>query len=359
MKYAILADVHLASHAVFGGPTLAGVNTRASLIARVLDTAVQLVPGCHVVVAGDLFDTVRPSPQLIRLAQAALSRTHQATVLVGNHDQVSAAPGDHALGPLAPVASVVDVPTVQGPLVLVPFHRPTTVQPTATYIPAVLDQLALDHGPHTGRLLVLHTGLSGPDTPAFLQSSLGAVPVDQLAQVCAGHGIQAVVSGDWHRQARFRVAGVQLVQVGALAPTGFDDPGPVGYGGLVTWDPDTQALETYQLPGPRFLAVTSVAEAVRVIQRHPDPGYTWAVQVTVPPAQVASVQAELAEVPGLLGRRVVADRVQVAAATEAAAQAVRSATPGDQVAAWVFAHGVPGGLDPARVVQLACEYLDG
>ena len=48
-------------------------------------------------------------------------------------------------------------------------------------------------------------------------------------------------------------------QVGALAPTGFDDPGPVGYGGLVTWDPDTQALETYQLPGPRFLAVTSVA----------------------------------------------------------------------------------------------------
>lgn len=359
MKYAILADVHLASHAVFGGASEAGVNTRARLIAQALDTAVQLVPGCHVVVAGDLFDTVRPSPQLVRLAQASLSRASRATVLVGNHDQVSTAPGDHALGPLAPVASVVDTPVVQGPLVLVPFHRPTPDRPTVAHIPDVLDQLAQVYGPHTGRLLVLHTGLSGPDTPAFLASSLGAVPVDELARVCARHGIQSVVSGDWHRQARYRVHGVQLVQVGALAPAGFDDPGPVGYGGLVTWDPDTQDLETYQLPGPRFLTVTSVAEAVRVIQRHPDPGYTWAVQVTVPPGQVASVQAELAEVPGLLGRRVVADRVQVAAATQAATEAVRVSAPGDRVAAWVFAHGVPGGLDPDRVVQLACEYLDG
>ena len=44
MKYAILADVHLASHAVFGGPTLAGVNTRASLIAELGDSVFKL-PG--------------------------------------------------------------------------------------------------------------------------------------------------------------------------------------------------------------------------------------------------------------------------------------------------------------------------
>ena len=97
----VVADIHLACHRQLGGITAAGLNTRAREILAVLQHTGQLVRAeqASLVIAGDLFDTPHPTPQLMAGALDALSGL-DVTCLVGNHDQVSAAPGDHALGPL-------------------------------------------------------------------------------------------------------------------------------------------------------------------------------------------------------------------------------------------------------------------
>lgn len=354
-RIAVIADVHLGNHGVFGGARTAGLNRRAQIVADTLDRAVTAALGplrCdQLVVAGDLFDTTTPAPALIARAQEALRRI-PSVVLVGNHDQTSTAPGDHALGPLVPVATVVDQPTLLPGLALVPFRRPSQDEPTRLWVPKVLAGL----GDVSGRLLVLHTGLSDGDTPVYLADSAGAYPVADLVATCAELGIPVAVAGDWHRQRAWSASGVQVAQVGALVPTGFDEHGLDGFGGLVVWDSDAGTLETHQIPGLRFVTGSTWADVAPLVTgSHPR-----AVQLTVGPHQVARAHAEMETNPDaarLLGWRVVADKVQVEAQHVQAAQATKVAQPAAQVAAWVGTHGVPAGLDPSRVVRLAQEYL--
>lgn len=95
-----IADTHIANHRRFAGESRACINVRCHTTLNSLEQAVESARGT-LVVLGDIFDTVRPEPQVIAAVQLALWETHTTFLLLGNHDMVSTQPGDHALGPLA------------------------------------------------------------------------------------------------------------------------------------------------------------------------------------------------------------------------------------------------------------------
>lgn len=294
VRVGFVADVHLGNHAVMGGARDAGVNARARGILDVLRAAVDAAEGlgCSaLVVAGDLFDDDHPCPQLLAEAAEVLTawRAMPVVLLVGNHDQRSTAPGDHALGPLAhtPGVRVVDAPALvcvqgRGPqgggvsgdprmvyLVCVPYRREPAAEVIASGVAATLRGTGLD--PRIPLAVVAHAGIIDGATPPWLRDAHDALPAEALAAILAGttregvvdgvrrplpRGPRLAVVGNWHGHAAWGMppedyavtphspavpaplpSGVALVQCGALVPTGFDNPGGAGrYGGLIVWD---------------------------------------------------------------------------------------------------------------------------
>lgn len=76
--------------------------------------------------------------------------------------------------------------------------------------------------------------LSDSETPDFL--SHGALPVDTAFALCSEYNACAWLSGDWHSRKVWERGGVTVAQVGALCPTGFDNPGLTGYGSVWTFE---------------------------------------------------------------------------------------------------------------------------
>jgi len=94
-----------------------GINKRCGLVFATLEFALRRAheEGCKVfVVNGDLFDTAKPSPQHLAETQRVLGQypEMQKVILLGNHDMESAEEGDNALGPLRPVAQIIEQPTI-------------------------------------------------------------------------------------------------------------------------------------------------------------------------------------------------------------------------------------------------------
>lgn len=269
-RIAVVADVHVGNPLRLGGPTTAGVNRRGRHVLQALEWAARktLELGCSaLVVAGDLFDTDRPSPQLVRAVQRILEAV-PAVLLLGNHDQTSTEKGDNALGPLSPVATIVEDPTIlrveDAELWLVPF-RPL---PAKTWLEGAVEVLAekleTSSGPAPGSLLVFHAGISTSQTPDFLAGAKDQIALEDLYGLLERSEIGAAVAGNWHEH-RVWEDGPQVAQVGALAPTGWDNPGLLDYGWMVVYDTATRAFESLRVPGPRFLDVTSQPELDRLV----------------------------------------------------------------------------------------------
>lgn len=243
---AYVADVHLHNHSFGGGPVVAGLNRRASAIVGALEEAATF-DSKHLFVAGDLFDTASPSPALIAAAARAISRWERATLVVGNHDR--SRPGEHALLPLAELPNVqviADVPTVVDGHLCIPFHGSSRA---VDYLDALQAQ-RVDEPVHT---LVLHLGVQDESTPWFLRTSADAAPVRRIAEVARHLGARLVVAGNWHNHAlwRFNDLDVTVVQVGALVPTGWDNPG-WDYGRVLLASAG-RALRFQRVKGPRFV----------------------------------------------------------------------------------------------------------
>lgn len=272
MTVAFIADVHLANHRRFGGPSIGGVNRRCRHILDALDAAVRtaLERGAQaMVVCGDLFDTAHPHPQVIAAAQAALAPMPRVFLLMGNHDMVSDQEGDHALGPMAAAGNCEVVSG--GPvlrrvgdveLVLVPFR----VGEAIDLITEDVLLLGLHPKPvDRVRVLCAHAGIRdntlGPygDAPskAWQFTAKDAVDVSAARGVAELAGADVMVVGNWHTAERWLGDGhPTLVQVGALAPTGFDNPGLHDYGGLTLvggMSDFSVDLRGYDVAGPRFL----------------------------------------------------------------------------------------------------------
>lgn len=254
-----IADVHVGNHRVMGGPVDRGINRRCRLVlnalARATKTALQL--GCEeLVVLGDLFDTAKPSPQMIFEAWFALGHAMSKPpkrLLCGNHDQSTSATYDNALSALSigEGFSVYDT-TAENlllndmGLVLVPFAN----EDASRYIP---EQARECEGRLDRSLLHLgiHAGIRDERTPTYLQNAKDSIHKDALFDLMDELDVDLCVAGNWHSHQSWTRGERSIVQCGALAPTGFDNTGMKGYGSLIV--ADGARWTRHEIPGPRFL----------------------------------------------------------------------------------------------------------
>lgn len=369
---AFVADVHLGNPKRHGGVVRGGLNARCWRTLAVLQNAVDRAVSRGArgfVVLGDLFDTATPPPQLIAATQDifadARRRDCEVVVLMGNHDQAGPTPGDHALGPLAPVATVVSTPRVLSrpswpcDLWAVPF-RPGVA---STWLPDVVRDLRVQSTQQPKRrepsVLGIHLGMRDAKTPAFLAQAPDAIDVNKLADLCAGFDLRAAFAGNWHSHHRWDFAWpddgglVDVVQVGALVPTGWNNPGLRGYGGLAFWDGKQATIE--HLPGPRFVRV-GVSELDEL-----DPSTDLCVQVVAGADEAHEVSARVASMreASQIGPSevVIDDAVARAAAREAATSARSAQTFDEAVASFLAAMPLDEGCERARVTERVRAYL--
>lgn len=372
MRLAFIADVHLGNHRAFGGVPVAGLNARAHAILRALRRARELATAAGVgdlFVLGDLFDTASPSPQLLAAALDALAgRDARARVhlLRGNHDMVSDAPGDHALG----VFAHAGVRVWETPDVLVGDRARIAVVPyltgsTDARLPPVLRDLA-SRVQEPLDVVLLHAGIHDPQLRATLPWAAGAhdaVSTTLLAGVA--NAARRVYAGNWHTARDWVLDGGLCVhQVGALVPTGWDNPGLDGYGRLMVLDTSANTSLVYQVGGPRFVHADSPAELealrAQAAAASPDPVSLY-VRADATPDGIADARAWLdrAVSDGVAaGYAVRVGSEQVRAAAREAAAAARSAhVLDDAVHAYVGRMPLPDGVDRAEVLDRTREYL--
>lgn len=390
----VVADVHVGNHRKLASDLSPGINTRANAVLGALACAVTPRPDGgapeRLIVAGDLFDTPRPVPQLIGAVGDVLRDADGADwsriLLAGNHDASSGAHGDTALSALSavPGVAVLDLPTILlvGPhfgrdgyvfawwlLPFAPRQTADTVREVITACASRTEQAARQNGWEPDALcpiVVSHFGIEGPSTPAFLRGH--GIACEELDALCAQYHIQGWLSGDWHERALFEApqSDATIMQIGALAPTGFDNPAAPGdpYGTVVRVLCDPQAgivVSRNTAPGPRFhvVKVPGAAEAralLRALRDKAAAGDTFRV-LTVPdvtgcpayvsarPADAATAAVLLAEAGDLLGTvlEVVApDNPAARTERRALARAVRTAENIDKAVAVYTGQHVDG-----------------
>lgn len=240
----VVADVHVGNHRLFGGQTVGGLNERCRDTINVLRDARQLAsrdPSEHglFIVAGDLFDTDSPSPAMIAATADALSANdnHETVVIMGNHDMSSTEKFHNAVAPLNGRIRVVDTETVVYDLLRpgskCPVYRvvcvPFMTGPGKVWLEEVLKELKpVGSAPV---LLVMHLGLETDKTPPYLRGCDDSIHVKDLYELCLKYGVTDVASGNWHMRQYLQctdpplsAARCRAWQVGALVPTGFDNP---------------------------------------------------------------------------------------------------------------------------------------
>lgn len=362
MRIAFVADPHIGNHRRFGGPVQAGINTRCRMALDALKEAVAraVKAKCsYFIVLGDLFDTSRPEPQIIAAVQTILEPI-PTVLLLGNHEQISTSSGDHALGPLDPVATIIEKPDcLADPGVevwMVPF-QPGNAR---DWLPRALAEVQggrPDDAPLPAtRVLCLHLGLSDSQTAPWLKGALDSIAVETLQELCDDYGISFAFAGNWHERKRIDFGQKSLLQVGALTPTGFDNPGEEGYGGLAILDTTKGTLKEVAVPGPRFIKVPW-----KKLPRHKFGDGPRFVQITCDPSEFKEAQQHLdAEVAAgrVAGGEVVADEVEAAAAAKTAAVVAKSALTLDEaVAGYVAEMPLAEGIDREAVAARVRGYL--
>jgi hypothetical protein len=252
---AYLADIHIGNHVRFTGTVESGVNGRCREILDALRKALAFAEreGAEaVVVCGDVFDTDRPSPQVLAAAMNVIGATRLPVILLkGNHDTHTEDTGDHSLATMhhLPSVAVLDSPAYMEDMdiMAVPFSVQQVGRVTE-YLRAVCSK-------GTGStVLAGHFGISHKDTPWFLAGSANSAPDKDLVSICKDYGYASVVAGDWHvpYQSADRFTGTVLCQVGALCPVDFNDGESSGGVVLVENGVPTRRLS---IPGPRFITV--------------------------------------------------------------------------------------------------------
>lgn len=267
MKVGLVGDVHLGNHRAYGGALSVGLNDRAAYILEALESAKRqaLAQGCErLVIAGDVFDSTTPLPQQLRALGDTLMGI-DTVLLVGNHDRVSRLPGDHALAPLIGWSQlhVIDRPGTRGTWCYLPFDT----EPPLRQLAMAIGGAGVFTGP---RFVVGHFGLYDfPDAPPWMREARDAADAMQIGKFLHEHNVSHLFVGNYHSAARWRYEApgyervTHLIQLGALVPTGWDNPGLEGYGGLVVFDTDTLELQRFEVNGPRFLKVHGLHDTSR------------------------------------------------------------------------------------------------
>ena len=381
----IIADLHLANHRLFGGQGV--INARAQAGLDAFEAA--MAPWCSAfIVAGDVFDSPRPTPALIGAFAAALGRAVNRSgdvpgfLMVGNHDCASAAEGDNALAvwPMrdndtsATSTQPASAYTIAAPtfeafaggrllIVLVPFRPGQTQQRVFEDVRLSLARAGLSPTLKAPGFVavVSHAGIAPADAPPWLRGGT-SLDEEQTHAFMRAHGVHAWFSGDWHGERDSIRESTAIYQIGALVPTGFDNPGPA-YGrvlDLCLLGDGAVRLEAFRVGGPRFHTVSAAtaAEALAAattIQHQASPGDTAYVRLRVPAEALAATQLGAAD--ALLAGRVDAvadtgiDPEQRTEALAMVASVKRAATLDEAIA--VYVEGAPSVPEGSRDAVLA------
>jgi hypothetical protein len=256
----IISDVHLGNHKQNGGAVMGGVNARFMQTLQVLKQVLDDHPREAVVIAGDLFDKSSPPPaQVGQVAALLRGRSTPTYIMMGNHDHNSSLEYDFAFSPLCanPLvelvteATYINVENLRVLLCPYPAHLP-------------------DQEINRADAAIAHAGISDGSTPAYLLSEK-TLDIHKLNNWQTKQAVPFVFSGDWHTRVCWidgkhvteatvssRVTGNRTIQIGALAPTGFDNQG-FGYGSVWLFKKDAQGLKANLkvVSGPRFLRTES------------------------------------------------------------------------------------------------------
>lgn len=363
MRIAFLADLHIANHKKFGVPTYgktAPLNSRALDIINVVSMARRRAEeeGCtHLFVLGDVFDTTTPTPQLIAEAQMALAslKDLEVHIIIGNHDQQSPAKGDHSCVSMDGIRNlhVYEQPTEvyidDGCTVLLnPYH------------PGRADEYLVDEvrGRQSKKglnVLGIHLGLRDDDTPPWLQNAHDSFPVNRLHEMGA---LDLVVAGNWHERKQYSP---HIFQVGALVPTGFDNPGFTGYGSLLIYD--GKRVQVIELDGPRFVRATGLDGARKAMEQVEERATGWTTYVSVRCRLDERLQAEeLFDLYDHKAYEVLTDKAAAEdAARSAAGAAAYASTDSIQAAvtAYVSKMALPEDVVREDVLAKALNYVAG
>ena len=286
MKIALVADVHIGNHKKFFGTDKASINTRCQITLDTLDYALDAAlraKCCAFYVLGDLFDTSKPEPQILKATQEIFAKYKEQMniyLLIGNHDMRSQLVGDHALGPLSPcIKGVIETPTSHiyesVELISVPFKTGSATD----WLTAGIASLYRSN-PSETRILLTHTGIVIGRTPFWLKKSKNAIVYDTFTEVLNKYKISFMFAGDWH----FRMQEDKAMQVGALCPTGFDNPGLYDNGTLVILNTNPVGFDIQDVPGPRFVVVKSLNVREEILQELVETGYSVFLKLAVPTA---------------------------------------------------------------------------
>ena len=376
VKLAFCADPHIGNHQQFGGALSAGMNERCRIIVDTLQRAYKaaVAEGCEgFYILGDLFDTEKPTPQMIAAVQEIFGPDNEDVgAIVGNHDQHSYTASDHALAPLADHISVFEAAAVafldRTALWMVPYEP----GPAKEWLPKRLLTCAqaeqeAEFRPNN-RALLIHLGIESSDTVEYMRGHDDAIEVGRLMQLMKQHHILNAFAGNWHRARRWSdEEGHVVVQAGSLAPVGFRDEGADVYGRLVIFDTRTLDITIREIPGPRFIKTSIAAEEpwtdmlkrVGTCLKQGETGWAWHLQVTASPSRVRELLgAKLGK--GWRGIRVVPNDADNAQAARQAASAAKSATNKDAaVDAYIRRMALDQNVSREKVAQRCRSYLHG
>jgi len=265
-RVAWLADPHVGNHRKFGGPMVGSLNERCRLIVDSIRYAATIANEykCEdLIVAGDLYDIAKPSPQMVGATMRAFRNFNNDTLLlVGNHDLTSTDEHDHAMGSV--LADNVGVQACEHPFLHVNGNSPQysvvmiPFQPgdAREWLPGAVAKVCNPHDLiHEKTALCIHLGVYSSEYVAFVggDKSRDAVPVSLLGDLMDEHGIDICFAGNWHARKEFKTeSGKPIIQIGSLTPTGWNDKGLTGHG-MYLWDPATNETEFREIAGPRFV----------------------------------------------------------------------------------------------------------
>ena len=365
-RIAFVADVHVGNHRLHGGPSVSGINTRCRLVLDSLAYAVSAAAaaGCDAfVVCGDLFDTVRPEPQVIRAVQDVLrcDTNMQVYLLCGNHDAASSAEGDNALAPLeSHNVHVVDTPSVAKcddvSLLLVPYN---SQHPSEWLAQTVSGLAGLASG---NKVAAVHLGVIDGSTPPFMRSVNDAVELTDLVRIAASCSVDRVYAGNWHSYRTWRVNSVTVVQCGALAPTGHDNDwrecGKMSLYDTAPPTPGARRSAVLNVPGPRFVQARTVDDLRAEVAAAQAPGCAVYARVIVDgqndAAKVALSTGQVAGVTGWDARS--CTKAAAAASARSRVAAAASATVQEAVANYVDSVRLED-VDKAALKALVAAYV--
>jgi len=386
MKIAAVADVHVGNHKVFGKPTYAGVNRRCKLVLETLAYALTEAINRKAevfLVCGDLADSTHMAPQIYaqvqRLFNTAKKGGLRVVLLKGNHEVVSHTEGDHALGPLQLVADIVENPCTLstdtgGELVLVPHQA----GPARSWLDASVAE-ALSQGtstlgggsrtvqsPHRlrqPRVLALHLGISDSRTAPWLRGANDSIQVEALTEICVKHSIEYVLAGNWHDRRSWHTA-ARILQIGALAPTGFDNSGLDGYGRVAFLDTSAGgSFEEVPVPSPRFVQIKPDTPDPDTLLEHcklaAQGGHHVFLEVTADREGREAWAKRLEDIDWLAGARIMPDGKEASRTARSAARTAASAdTLSAAIAGYVQKLEVADGVDRADVTARSHKYLN-